>query len=61
MDHHNFPDQDLKDLQDEVLLTTEKDAVKLERRGDFVAFRVSANIADVERLHSLILQRLQRV
>jgi tetraacyldisaccharide 4'-kinase len=61
MDHHSYRDQDLKGLQDEVLLTTEKDAVKLEGRGDFVAIRVSANIADVERLQSLILRRLQRV
>jgi tetraacyldisaccharide 4'-kinase len=61
MDHHSYSDADLKDLQDEVLLTTEKDAVKLEGRGNFVAFRVSANISDVERLQSLILRRLQRM
>jgi tetraacyldisaccharide 4'-kinase len=58
-DHHNYSAQDIQTLKDQVLLTTEKDAVKLEGRCDFVALRVSANIADVERLQELMLQRLR--
>jgi tetraacyldisaccharide 4'-kinase len=59
-DHHNYADADIEKLNDEVLLTTEKDAVKLEGRGHFVAFRVSANIADFGRLQQLILQRVEQ-
>src|SRR5262249_47010589 len=57
-DHHNYSNEDLKELGDGIILTTEKDFVKLEGRGNFVAIRVSANIADFERLRQLIVQRI---
>jgi tetraacyldisaccharide 4'-kinase len=57
-DHHDYSDEDLRGLKDEVLVTTEKDAMKLNGRGNFVTLRVSANISDFGRLQSLILQRL---
>jgi tetraacyldisaccharide 4'-kinase len=58
-DHHIYSDKDLRDLEDEVVVTTEKDAVKLEGRGDFVAFRVSANIADFGPLLDIIRRRVR--
>jgi tetraacyldisaccharide 4'-kinase len=57
-DHHHYSDQELIGLKDEISVTTEKDFVKLEGRGNFAVFRVSANIADFKRLHDLILQRI---
>jgi len=60
-DHHNFTDDDLRELNGSTLVTTEKDAVKLEGRAAFFTLRVSAKIADVEGLMNLILQRLSHV
>jgi len=57
-DHHQFTDGDLRITKDEVCITTEKDAVKLEDRADFLTLRVSANIAEFDRLKELILERL---
>ncbi len=57
-DHHSYSDRDFDALKGDILITTEKDAVKLEGRGGFFVLRVSANIAGFERLEALILQRL---
>jgi tetraacyldisaccharide 4'-kinase len=57
-DHHRFTDADLNGLRGEIRITTEKDAVRLEGRGDFFTLRVSANIAELEGLKTLILKRI---
>jgi tetraacyldisaccharide 4'-kinase len=57
-DHHAFTDDELRSLGGDVRLTTEKDAVKLEKRGRFLALRVSVNISGFDRLRDLILKRL---
>jgi tetraacyldisaccharide 4'-kinase len=57
-DHHVFSDADLAKLTGDVRITTEKDAVRLEGRGDFCTLRVSATIAEFDRLQELIFQRL---
>jgi tetraacyldisaccharide 4'-kinase len=57
-DHHRFSDGDLRGLYGDVRITTEKDAVRLEDRGDFFTLRVSANIAELEGLKTLILKRI---
>ena len=57
-DHHSFSDADLGGFHGEIRITTEKDAVRLEDRGDFFTLRVSANIAELEGLKTLILKRI---
>jgi tetraacyldisaccharide 4'-kinase len=57
-DHHRFTDADLRGLHGDVRITTEKDAVRLEDRGDFFTLRVSANIAELEGLKTLIRKRI---
>ena len=59
-DHHRFTDADLSALNGDVRITTEKDAVRLEGRGDFSTLRVSANIAELEALKALILKRISQ-
>ena len=59
-DHHSFTDADLRGLQGDVPITTEKDNVRLEGRGDFFTLRVSANIAELEALKTLILKRISQ-
>ena len=57
-DHHRFSDAHLRGLHGDVRITTEKDAVRLEGRGDFFTLRVSANIAELEALKALIRKRI---
>lgn len=57
-DHHRFSDADLAGLGGDIRITTEKDAVRLDGRGDFCTLRVSATISEFERLEGLILQGL---
>lgn len=59
-DHHPYSRRDIEKLGGDVLITTEKDAVRLTGRGfpDFVHLRISAKIPDFERLMKLILKRL---
>jgi tetraacyldisaccharide 4'-kinase len=60
-DHHAYSLRDIEQLRGDVLVTTEKDAVRLARREfrDFVYLRVSAKIANFEQLLNLILERLR--
>jgi tetraacyldisaccharide 4'-kinase len=57
-DHHIYTDSELQELDGDIRVTTEKDAVKLQGRGDFVALRVTARIDDFDRLEKMILQSL---
>ncbi len=57
-DHHRFSDSDLAQLGGDIRITTEKDAVRLEDRPGFSVLRVSATIAEFDRLQEMILLRL---
>ncbi len=57
-DHHAYTRKDLDELHSDVLITTEKDAVKLEGRGRFLTLRLSAEIDHFDRLEDIILQRV---
>jgi len=59
-DHHRYSPREIKQLGGDVLITTEKDAVRLAgiNAADFLYLRISANIPDFERLMSIILNRL---
>jgi tetraacyldisaccharide 4'-kinase len=61
-DHHPYTRRDIERLNADVLVTTEKDALRLTGRGfpDFVYLRISANIPDFGRLMRLILDRLPK-
>lgn len=56
-DHHHYSQRDIEKLGGEVLITTEKDAVRLERVAGrpYSYLRISAKIPDFERLMSIIL------
>jgi tetraacyldisaccharide 4'-kinase len=60
-DHHAYSRRDIEQLRGDVLVTTEKDAVRLAglEFPDFVYLRVSAKIANFEQLLNLILERLR--
>jgi tetraacyldisaccharide-1-P 4'-kinase len=60
-DHHVYSQRDIEHLRGDVLVTTEKDAVRLAgpEFPDFVYLRISANIPNFEQLLSLILERLR--
>jgi tetraacyldisaccharide-1-P 4'-kinase len=57
-DHHRFTDAELQQLGTGIRITTEKDAVKLEGRGEFYVLRVSARLADPGGLWRLIRAQL---
>jgi tetraacyldisaccharide 4'-kinase len=59
-DHHKYSAREIENLGGEMLLTTEKDAVRLQTVTDrpYSYLRISANISDFEGLMSLILSRL---
>jgi tetraacyldisaccharide 4'-kinase len=56
-DHHAYRPGDLDDLHNKLLITTEKDAVRLPA-GRFGFLRISAKIRRFEALRDLILERI---
>jgi tetraacyldisaccharide 4'-kinase len=56
-DHHPYGPRDLERLRGDVLITTEKDAVRLEGRRNFLYLRISVNICGLDRLMECILER----
>jgi len=60
-DHHHYSASEIENLGGEMLITTEKDAVRLRTVTDrtYSYLRISAKIPDFEGLMSLILKRLQ--
>jgi len=60
-DHHVYSQRDIEHRRGDVLVTTEKDAVRLAgpEFPDFVYLRISANIPNFEQLLSLIRERLR--
>jgi len=61
-DHHHYSRRDIEKLGGDLLITTEKDAVRLAEVTDrsYSYVRISANIANFERLMSLIMGRLPK-
>ncbi len=61
-DHHHYSARDIEKLDGEVLITTEKDAVRLRALAGrpYSYLRISAKIPDFERLMSMILDRLPK-
>ena len=59
-DHHSYTASDLEALPGDVLITTEKDAVRLAGPGgNFLHLRISVNILEFDRLMELIRSRLR--
>ena len=58
-DHHPFSRRDIESLGGELLITTEKDAVRLEGlgAGTFLELRISANIPEFDGLLEIVLAR----
>ena len=61
-DHHRYSAREMENLGGEMLITTEKDAVRLQSvtGRPYCYLRISVNIPDLERLMSLILSRLTK-
>jgi tetraacyldisaccharide 4'-kinase len=59
-DHHSYSAREIENLGGEMLITTEKDAVRLQTVTDrpYSHLRISAKIPDFDRLMSLILSRV---
>jgi tetraacyldisaccharide 4'-kinase len=60
-DHHHYSDRQIEKLPGGLLITTEKDAVRIGASAarPYCYLRISAKIPDVERLMSLILNRIK--
>ena len=60
-DHHNFSVREINNLGGETLITTEKDAVRLESRGitGYLHLRISVKIPEFDALIALIRSRLE--
>jgi len=58
--HHNYSKQEIENLGGDILITTEKDAVRLDPTPGRTCcyLRISAKIADFERLYSLVMRHL---
>jgi tetraacyldisaccharide 4'-kinase len=58
-DHHRFSRRDIQQLSGEVRITTEKDAIRLQDLdpGGFLWVRVSARIAEFDRLLDAIIEK----
>jgi tetraacyldisaccharide 4'-kinase len=60
-DHHRYSAREIERLDGEILITTEKDAVRLRAVTERPYYlRISAKIQDFEGLMSLILSRLPK-
>jgi tetraacyldisaccharide 4'-kinase len=61
-DHHHYSRREIEKLRGEVLITTEKDAVRVASVTDvpYCYLRISANIPDFNRLMAMILGRLPK-
>jgi tetraacyldisaccharide 4'-kinase len=61
-DHYHYSARDIENLGGEILITTEKDAVRLRTVTDrpYSCLRINAKILDFEGLMSLILSRLPK-
>jgi tetraacyldisaccharide 4'-kinase len=59
-DHHDYSKQEIENLGGDILITTEKDAVRLDPTPGRTCcyLRISAKIADFERLYSLVMRHL---
>jgi tetraacyldisaccharide 4'-kinase len=59
-DHHTYRERDVASLPGEIHITTEKDAVRLEKLAPrlFLHLRISVNIPEFERLMKLIRGRI---
>jgi len=62
-DHHHYSRREIDKLGGEILITTEKDAVRLNGVTDrtYCCLRISAKIADFDGLMSLIMSRLPKL
>ncbi|MBI4472831.1 MAG: tetraacyldisaccharide 4'-kinase [Acidobacteria bacterium] len=56
-DHHRYTRRDIERLGGEILITTEKDAARLEGLGGFLYLRISVNIPEFDRLLECIQER----
>lgn len=56
-DHHRYSPRDLERLGPGILITTEKDAVRLAGRGKFLYLRISVKIPEFDRLLRCILEK----
>jgi tetraacyldisaccharide 4'-kinase len=61
-DHHSFTRRNIESLGGEVLITTEKDAVRLGGLDvrDFLVLRISVNIPEFDRLLEMVLTAVRR-
>jgi len=62
-DHHDYSKREIDNLGGDILVTTEKDAVRLGTATGLTCcyVRISAKIGDLERLIALVMRRLPNV
>jgi tetraacyldisaccharide 4'-kinase len=60
-DHHRYSARDIERLGGEILITTEKDAVRLKGVTDrsYSYLRISAKIPEFEKLMALVIEHLR--